>query len=75
MKDYLEDATPCTECGIEPIERIDKAYPIVICGIPLNSDYGTVLICPKCKKRTNAYQNPQEAYKSWNENINKGGKG
>ena len=73
MKEYLEDATPCLECGIEPNEIIDKTYPIVICGIPLNSGYGTVLRCPKCKKRTNAYTNPQEAYRSWNEKINKNG--
>lgn len=74
MKEYLEDATPCTECGAEPSELIAQSYPIVICGVSLRSFYGTVLKCPKCGKRTNAFQNPQEAYRDWNENINKGGK-
>lgn len=69
-EEYIEDATPCTECGVEPFERIAKCPPIIICGVPLNCDYGTMLICGKCGKRTVAYSNPQGAYRAWNEEIN-----
>lgn len=70
MNEYLDDATPCTECGVEPVERIGRSHPIIICGVSLGGNYGTMLICPECKKRTNAYQNPQDAYREWNEALN-----
>lgn len=71
MEDYLEDATPCTECGKIPFERIEKCPPIIICGIETDAGYGTQLICMKCKKKTVAYPNPQDAFRAWNERVNK----
>ena len=71
LEEYLEDATPCTECGTEPYERIDRCPPLIICGIGLNSGYGTMLRCGKCGKQTVAYSNPQDAYRAWNEDVNR----
>lgn len=70
-EEYLDDATPCTECDLYPFERAEKCPPIYLCGIPVDGGYGTCLICGRCKKKTVAYPNIQDAYKSWNENINR----
>lgn len=71
MDEYLKDATPCTECGIEPTELVGALEPFIICGIPIGqTDYGTYLRCRKCGKRTVASSNIQDAYRLWNEKIN-----
>lgn len=70
-EEYLDDATPCTECDLYPVERVEKAHPFYLCGIPIDGGYGTCLICRECGKKTSAYENVQDAYKDWNENINR----
>lgn len=70
--DYLDDATPCITCNREPTEMIGQCEPFIIFGIEVGPrDYGTYLRCPTCGKKTVACTNPQEAYKEWNEVVNK----
>lgn len=71
-EDYLDDATPCITCDRVPIERIGQCEPFIMCGIEVGPrGYGTYLWCPTCGKKTVAYTNPQLAFKSWNEVVNK----
>lgn len=63
---YLEDAVPCPSCGRIPSEIIAKSPPFFICGIPVGSDYGTVLRCRTCDKQTSVCHQPWEAYLEWN---------
>ena len=71
MEDYIEDATPCVQCGVVPTERIDYGEPMTLCGIPVEARLGTVLRCPKCNKHTGAHRQPGEAFREWNIKINK----
>jgi hypothetical protein len=71
-KEYIEDATPCVQCGVIPTDRIEEAPPMFLGGIPVGGGrYGTVLRCPKCNKHTGVYTHPGEAYYEWNLKINK----
>lgn len=70
-EEYIEDATPCVQCDVEPMERIEEADPVIICGIPCNTYYGTRLRCRKCGKHTGVYTKPGEAFREWNTKINK----
>ena len=48
-REYIEDATPCKQCGVVPTDRIEEAPAMTLCGIPVGgSRYGAVLRCPKC---------------------------
>lgn len=69
-KEYLDDATPCNECSVEPSERIGKCQPFIMCGIPLDGGYGTYLRCPVCGKKTPAFDSIMDAYWSWNTEVN-----
>lgn len=69
-KEYLDDATPCTECNEEPSERIDRMEPFYICGIPTSCGYGTRLRCWICGKQTSVFSNPMDAYWQWNTEVN-----
>lgn len=72
QRDYIEDATPCKQCGVLPKDRVEEAPTMTLCGITVGgSHYGTVLRCPKCDRHTGAYMHPGEAYYEWNEIINK----
>lgn len=70
MEEYLKDAVPCSICGIEPNEYVERGDILILRGIPIVSSYGTQLICPKCNKHTHIYSNPQLAFKEWNEVLN-----
>ena len=71
-REYIEDATPCKQCGVVPTDRIEEAPAMTLCGIAVGgARYGTVLRCPKCNKHTGAYTHPGEAYYEWNLKINK----
>lgn len=70
--DYIEDATPCKQCGVAPTDRVEEAPAMTLYGIPVSgARFGTVLRCPKCNKHTGAYTCPGEAFREWNTKINK----
>lgn len=62
---YLDDAVSCPKCGNIPYERIGQDAPIMLCGIPLPTGYGTYLECG-CGNRTQTYRQPWRAYLEWN---------
>ena len=69
---YLEDAVDCPHCKRQPVEVIGECTPIILCGIPLSTWYGTYLWCPNCGNRTQTHREIWRAYLEWNERFGAG---
>lgn len=57
---------PCEKCGGEGVERIGQGFESYICGIPVGHQFGTYIWCKQCGHRTDSYDEPWEAIRSWN---------
>lgn len=56
----------CEKCGGEGVERIGQGFESYICGIPVGHQFGTYIWCKQCGHRTDSYDEPWKAIRSWN---------
>ena len=57
---------PCPKCGGEGREMVGEGYPLAICGIPVATSIGNIVICSQCGFRSRAYREPWKAIANWN---------
>lgn len=57
---------PCPKCGGEGREMVGDGYPFTICGIPVATTIGNIIICTKCGFRSGAHREPWKAIADWN---------